>query len=218
MKVNEIFYSIQGEGPDIGMPAVFVRLSGCNLDCSWCDTEFESGKELTIPEIIDTVNKVSSQCGNVIITGGEPLIQPDIHHLMTELIHADKNVSVETNGTVYNDKLIGLGKFVVSPKLDYLLGEDCTRVDSKEYKHTLSLWNRQCSFKFVVGDKIEVKEVKDIIQELRLENVYLMPRCQTEDAQRMVLTRLVDWVKDELPDCKVAFRLHIYLYGLRRGT
>ncbi|MEM1582972.1 MAG: 7-carboxy-7-deazaguanine synthase QueE, partial [Candidatus Bathyarchaeia archaeon] len=75
MKISEIFFSIEGEGIEIGRPEVFVRLSGCNLRCSWCDTKYalKNGKEMSIEEIIQEIGKYP--CKNISITGGEPLLQ-----------------------------------------------------------------------------------------------------------------------------------------------
>lgn len=100
LKVNEIFYSIQGESTFAGLPCVFVRLTGCNLRCSYCDTKYayEEGEFLTVPEIGAQVDRY--QCKLVEITGGEPLLQSETAHLAQSLIEQRKQVLVETNGTV----------------------------------------------------------------------------------------------------------------------
>ena len=99
LKVNEIFYSIQGESSYAGLPCVFIRLTGCNLRCSYCDTRYayEEGREMEIGEIIDRV--ASCRCPLVEITGGEPLIQQETPFLIFSLLEKDYEVLLETNGT-----------------------------------------------------------------------------------------------------------------------
>lgn len=101
MKVNEIFYSIEGEGIRAGMPCVFIRLFGCNLNCSYCDTRYScvgnDYKEMTVEDICIAVARY--QCPNITVTGGEPLIHEDIYKLLRTLSDNDYYVNVETNGT-----------------------------------------------------------------------------------------------------------------------
>jgi 7-carboxy-7-deazaguanine synthase len=121
LKVNEIFYSIQGESSFSGIPFVFVRLTGCNLRCSYCDTKYayEEGEELTVEQILKQIKKY--KCRYVEITGGEPLLQDDTPFLVDSLIDKGFNVLVETNGTkdvsVISDK--AEVKFVIAEKSDY---------------------------------------------------------------------------------------------------
>ena len=96
MKVNEIFYSLQGEGYHSGTPSIFVRLSGCNLRCPFCDTQHEDGVEMSDEEIVQEVKQYPAR--RVVITGGEPSLQLT-RQLVSALHGADKIVSVETNGT-----------------------------------------------------------------------------------------------------------------------
>jgi organic radical activating enzyme len=98
MRVNEIFYSIQGEGAKTGTSCVFIRLSGCNLKCSFCDTDFKAYKEMSEIEIVDAVIKLSNECKQVVITGGEPTITDTT--LLIDLLHQNKyKVAMESNGT-----------------------------------------------------------------------------------------------------------------------
>lgn len=99
-RVNEIFYSIQGEGFYTGSPAVFVRFSGCNRKCSFCDTKHESFTEMTAAEIADAVQREGKSSENLIVlTGGEPLLQID-EDLLHELLRVGTKISVETNGSL----------------------------------------------------------------------------------------------------------------------
>lgn len=99
LKVNEIFYSIQGESSFAGIPCVFIRLSGCNLRCTYCDTRyaFTEGKKITIDQIIQKVNQY--QCPIIEITGGEPLLQDETIQLAEKLCQLNYTVLIETNGT-----------------------------------------------------------------------------------------------------------------------
>lgn len=100
LRLTEIFYSIQGESSHAGRPCVFVRLSRCNLRCTWCDTtySFQGGDKTTIDEILGRV--ASYDCKLVEITGGEPLLQPPVHQLMTRLCDAGHEVLIETSGSL----------------------------------------------------------------------------------------------------------------------
>lgn len=97
-KVNEIFYSIQGEGRHAGRAAIFVRFSGCNLKCPFCDTDFKKYEELEASDIIDRIRKLSLNCNFVVLTGGEPTLQVD-EHLITMLHNYGYYIAMETNGT-----------------------------------------------------------------------------------------------------------------------
>lgn len=117
MKVNEIFYSLQGEGMNTGRPAVFIRLSVCNLKCPFCDTDFSKYREMTVDQIADEVRSISKYCRFVVITGGEPTIQ-DCVPLIDTLHLAGYEVAMESNGTrpaPYN-----VNWLTISPKTAYI--------------------------------------------------------------------------------------------------
>jgi len=121
MKIKEIFLSLQGEGPDVGAPAVFVRLAGCNLHCSWCDTDHQTNAvELTEEEVVFQVCKIAPPNKFVVITGGEPFLQP-LNKLLAFLLNRGFRVQLETNGTLWQEELRELLKnpavtVVCSPK------------------------------------------------------------------------------------------------------
>ena len=100
LTINEIFFSIQGESTYVGEPCVFVRLSGCDLRCTWCDTAyaFHEGKKLTVDDVVRQVR--SHNCAFVEITGGEPLLQDDVYPLMGRLLGLGKTVLLETGGHI----------------------------------------------------------------------------------------------------------------------
>lgn len=110
-KINEIFYSLQGEGANTGTPAIFIRFSGCNLRCPFCDTDFATFTEMTAEEIAEAVAAYPARL--VVLTGGEPALQVD--EKLIDLLHAqDKYIAIETNGT--RDLPLGIDWVTVSPK------------------------------------------------------------------------------------------------------
>lgn len=113
MKVNEIFYSLQGEGANTGTPAIFVRFSGCNMKCHFCDTNFNDGKEMTEEEIVDEVCKLSTDCHFVVLTGGEPTLQVT-PSLVDKLHQNGYMVGMESNGT--NPTPFNINWLTISPK------------------------------------------------------------------------------------------------------
>ena len=102
MRITEIFHSIQGESTWAGWPCVFVRTTGCNLRCAWCDTaySFHGGEELTVEEVLDEVERIGGECRLVELTGGEPLLQRDAGELAAELLDRGYTVLCETSGSV----------------------------------------------------------------------------------------------------------------------
>jgi len=206
MKVNEIFYSIQGEGPQVGMPAVFIRFSGCNLSCSWCDSKYANkGKEMSVKDIINSLNY---DCDNIVLTGGEPLIQKDIFNLITAL--GDCDIYVETNGTIYDQSFIGMAKYIVSPKPDFL---------NTKYLESLRKWAQHATFKFVVETKQEFDEAVhwcDVIGMFR--DVYIMPKGADDETLKKNMIQIAGWIKEEAPFLWLSPRLQIYLYGNKRGV
>jgi 7-carboxy-7-deazaguanine synthase len=119
-RVNEIFYSLQGEGVRAGTPNLFLRFSRCNLECRVethgfdCDTEFESGRSMTLPEIVAEMRSLSAECRWVILTGGEPALQVDLE-LIGALHAAGYSLAIETNGSV--ELAPGIDWVTVSPKV-----------------------------------------------------------------------------------------------------
>lgn len=207
MKISEIFYSLQGEGPQTGMPAVFIRMSGCNLDCAYCDSKYaKHGQKKTIPSIVKEVNQ--HNCPNVILTGGEPMIQPRLMSLIKEL--GDKNIFIETNGTIYNPSTTGYATFIVSPKLQFM---------TDKYKETIKKFdNINATFKFVVKTRKHFFNVKEFCEELNIKsNVYIMPQGITKTKIVKRSLSIQSWIKEFAPNFRLSFRLQILLYGNQRG-
>jgi len=206
MKTSEMFISVQGEGPQIGMISWFIRSSTCNLNCLYCDSKYaDEGTEMSIESIVDKV--FSSNCNNVVLTGGEPFIQPDLLKLIKAL-HAC-NIYVETNGTIYDSMLIGYAEFVVSPKPQFM---------NNKYMESLKCWSTHGTFKFVVGDKHEFDIALKLADELELTKpVYFMPKGTDADTINDIMISLVEWCKEE-PWVRISPRLQIQLYGNKRGV
>ena len=112
MKIAEIFYSIQGEGALVGVPSVFVRTSGCNLRCVWCDTPYTSwqpeGDELPLDDILSRVDE-HPQARHVVLTGGEPMIAPQVVELTERLRARGLHITIETAGTVFEESTAVVG-------------------------------------------------------------------------------------------------------------
>lgn len=131
LRVNEIFYSLQGEGARKGSPDIFIRLAYCNLTCAFCDTEFESFRELSVEKLLNECKKFSTK--NIVFTGGEPLL-----HLTDDVVKAFKKsgyyLAVETNGTITPPK--GLDWITVSPKIaEHVLARKFKGVHIHELKY-----------------------------------------------------------------------------------
>ncbi|HUI30382.1 MAG TPA: 7-carboxy-7-deazaguanine synthase QueE [Candidatus Acidoferrales bacterium] len=131
LRVNEIFYSLQGEGARKGSANIFVRFAHCNLECGFCDTEFESFRELTVDELLEECSRFA--CKNIVFTGGEPLLQ-----LTIDVVRAFKKpgyfLAIETNGTIIPPK--GLDWITVSPKVaEHVLAKNFRRIHINELKY-----------------------------------------------------------------------------------
>lgn len=178
LKINEIFYSIQGEGRNTGMPAVFVRLSGCNLKCSFCDTKYEEYQEMLTLEIVKIIEQYN--CPNVIITGGEPLIQ-DLSDLFYQLKSKGFDILLETNGTINTDLLFDW--ITMSPK-------DYTNLN-------LESWNE---VKIIVGEKDDKQSVDTAVKMLReiCPAIIYLQACwvEAEEQRKRNIYNAVNLVKE----------------------
>lgn len=165
-RVNEIFYSLQGEGRWAGRPALFIRLSGCNLNCSFCDTDFKAYQELGADDIFVQLKLLSADCKFVVLTGGEPTLQVDEH--LTSFLHQHGYyISMETNGT--HPIPPGIDWVTCSPKNLFI--ESAKPIVKKvselkvilDGKHPITDCNIEADYYYVqpcdVGDKMKNKEI-----------------------------------------------------------
>ena len=133
--VNEIFYSIQGEGFWTGTPAIFLRLALCNLKCHFCDTDFSTSRPMTADDILAALKEASSECQVVVLTGGEPALQADTD-LIDALHGAGYSIHIETNGTKPLPE--GIDWITLSPKSDWQKGAEpvISRADELKLVYT----------------------------------------------------------------------------------
>lgn len=209
LKISEIFYSLQGESSRVGLPTVFVRLTGCPLRCVWCDTEhaFTGGKRQSLPAIVDAVRTYGAR--QVCVTGGEPLAQKNCLPLLTLLCDAGFDVSLETSGA-YDIA-------TVDPRVARIV--DLKAPGSGELAK--NRWSNiehltpHDELKFVLADRTDYEWARTIISEHRLADrcpILLSPVDQTLDP-----TTLAEWVlADRLP-VRFQVQLHKRLWGNMRG-
>lgn len=230
MLISETFYSLQGEGELTGVPSVFIRSSGCNLRCNWCDTPYASWKpEGTERSVADLVSEVQSHpAKHVVLTGGEPMIAKHIRELAATL-HADgRHITIETAATVAPDG-IACDLASLSPKLanstpDERLSEawrarhDATRTNLDVLRAWVDGYTYQ--FKFVISTPADVEEMEALLTSIERDiprhKVLLMPEAITLEKLRERSAWLGELCKAR--GYRYAHRLHIELYGNKRGT
>lgn len=204
LKVNEIFYSIQGESSYTGFPCVFVRLAECNLRCSYCDTEyaFYQWTEMTIPEILQKVD--SYRCNLVEVTGGEPLMQPAVHSLMRQLIDRGKKVLLETGGHIDITPVPAEATVIL----------DIKTPSSKMERH--NLWSNldvlkpTDQVKFVVCNRADYEWARDVIRKHRLEERFLVLISPVHGSE---LSPLARWILDDHLKVRFQIQLHKWIWG-----
>ena len=231
MLISEIFYSLQGEGVLTGVPSVFVRTSGCNLRCAWCDTPYASwnpeGEPRTVVQIVAAVEAHSS-ARHVVLTGGEPMIAKEIHELAGELKKAPRHITIETAATVKPEG-IACDLASLSPKLLNSAPDPIEHATWRK-KHEATRWqpdvvrawidDYEYQFKFVVTRPEDVDELEHMLAALHREiprhKVLLMPEAITLEKMRDRAGWLGELCKAR--GYRYAHRLHIELYGNKRGT
>jgi 7-carboxy-7-deazaguanine synthase len=227
LKISEIFYSIQGEGILVGVPSVFVRTSGCNLRCAWCDTPYTSwepeGEDLAVEEILARVARFRAHY--VVVTGGEPMIAPGIAPLTEALRQMRMHVTVETAGTVFAP--VDCHLMSISPKLSnstpferdggrWAAQHDRARIRPDVLKRLMAAYEYQ--LKFVIAAEDDIAEVKSLVLLLQAnpQRVVLMPEGTDPEVLRERAAWLVELCKQE--GYRFTPRLHVDLYGNRRGV
>ena len=231
MKISELFFSIQGEGELTGVPSVFVRTSGCNLRCRWCDTKYASwkpeGDNVTINDLLDKV--CSYPARHVVISGGEPMIAKGIEEFTHLLKESGKHITIETAGTIAPNG-IQCDLASLSPKLSDSTPKEgdinkewIDRHESKRLDYDiLSEWVNSYNFqlKFVVSKEEEIKEIQNVISRIEgkilPEKVLLMPEGIDPDTLRSRYDLLIDLCKEN--GYRLCHRLHIDLFGNTPGT
>ena len=230
MLVAEIFHSIQGEGELAGVPSVFVRTSGCNLRCAWCDTPYASwrpeGVAMTVEAVVAEVLRHPAR--HVVLTGGEPMIAPEIAALAAALRALGRHITIETAATVAPGG-IACDLASLSPKL-LNSAPDPRQHAAWRRKHEALRWQPAvvrawldayaCQLKFVVTQPGDVEEIDGMLAQLAREvprhKVQLMPEGTTATGLRQRAGWLAELCKQR--GFRFAPRLQIELYGNRRGT
>ncbi len=225
LRVAEIFHSVQGEGAYAGVASVFVRLTGCNLRCWFCDTPYTSwepeGSFYSTADVMDEVARY--RCHHVVVTGGEPLLQGDVVSLTRALTDAGYFVTVETAGTVYQPiaaHLVSLSPKRANSRPDdeqWSARHEAVRDNPAVMKRFLNEY--ACQLKFVIDQPRDVDDVGTYLEDYPAfprERIYLMPQGVTAED----LSRRIEWLAPRAAELGlvVSPRMHIERFGNRRGT
>ena len=191
-RVNDIFYSLQGEGHNTGRAAVFIRFAGCNLRCSFCDTEFDTYREMTAEEIVASINTYSARF--VVLTGGEPTLQVD--EAFVDLLHQyGFEVAMESNGT--RPAPNNLDWLTVSPKI------------SGEKWKVESGWRLPDEVKVVFDENTVPETYLPSPSTLSLSPILYLQPCDTGNAERnaIIINRCIDYIKEH-PQWRLSLQTH----------
>jgi len=226
MRINEIFYSLQGEGFLAGVPSVFVRLAGCPLRCRWCDTKYAwdatTGQDYSVEKIVQAVQQDRSKF--IVITGGEPMINPDLPRLVQELKASGKHITIETAGIAFMPNM-PCDLMSISPKLSNSTPDDAklaaihedSRLDIAVLRELIDKYEYQ--LKFVVDSQDDLPEIQQTIEEIGnvdSEKVMLMPQAATRDELLAKSSMVAELCKRTgFVFCQ---RLQVLLWNNERGT
>jgi len=217
LRINEVFFSIQGEGSRIGMPCVFIRLTGCPLRCRYCDTEyaFREGAPRIIDDLVSEA--LGYQCDFIEITGGEPLAQAGVHDLMTRLCDGGRTVAIETSGA--------LDISACDPRVIRIMdlkapgSGECARNDWRNIAHL----NRRDEVKFVIADRADYEWARGVIAEHGLgERVgaVLMGAVWEQPTGREItglpglpMKTLAEWILEDRLAVRMQTQLHKFIWG-----
>ncbi len=216
LRVSEIFASIQGEGPTVGTPSVFVRLQGCSVGCTWCDTKYSwnpaRGREIGLNQLLAEVKAAGVE--NVVVTGGEPLEHPAFAPLVAALKGRGYRVEVETAGTEV-PPLVAVDQWNVSLKLAHSGVPEARRLrpDAISRFRELGAW-----FKFVVGEERDLDEVLWMQAQYGIpsERIVLMPLGMRREEQQARMLMVVECCRRY--GFRFSPRLHILIWGPKRGV
>lgn len=204
LKVNEIFYSIQGESTKAGYPCIIIRLTYCNLRCLYCDTpySFSEGTDRSIQDIMQEIQKYN--CKLVEITGGEPLLQPETFELVKVLCDSGYEVMLETNGSfpIHNiDKRV---KIIMDMK-----GPSSNMADMNLYENLFNLKPID-EIKFVIGNREDYSWAKDVINRMELsdKNILFAPVFDLLEPKQ-----LAGWILEDNLNLRLQLQLHKYIWN-----
>lgn len=209
MMINEIFYSLQGEGILIGTPTIFIRTTGCNLRCSWCDTKYayEEGEEMALDEIVDKVKDYPSS--HICITGGEPLLQKDVIKLIQRLSDDGFEISLETNGSKSVEDLPCLDSLMISLDIKCPSSGMHEKMDFSN----LELLSPNDQLKFIVENEEDYIYAKNIIDRYKpVCTIIITPVGGLE------LKNLAEWILKDGLKVRVLPQLHKFIWGEKKGV
>ncbi len=218
LNVSEIFYSIQGESGFAGFPCVFIRLSGCNLRCNYCDADYtwEDGEEQTESSILSAVAQYP--CSLVELTGGEPLLQEGSIQLLEKLLAAGKTVLVETNGSIAINSLPENCVAIVDVKCpDSGSGQSFHRDNIRHIRQRLADSPGSCELKFVISSEKDYHWAKAFCMDHDLLN--LLPVHFSPVQDRVAPAKLAEWIINDGLHVRLQLQLHTILWpGISRGV
>ena len=207
MEINEIFYSLQGEGKWTGLPNIFIRTSGCNLRCSFCDTTYayDDGKEMSIDKILSQISKYP--CKYICITGGEPLLQNETLELIDVLLRRNYKICLETNGSKNIEKLSNKESLIIS--LDIKCPS--SNMHEKNYFENISFLRKDDQLKFIIKDENDYNYAKKIVNKYKPTcMVFFQPVWGTNPKE------IANWITADGLDVKLGLQLHKIIWGDRR--
>lgn len=209
LKVTELFLSIQGEGIHSGLPTYFIRLSGCNLRCSYCDTKYSysGGKEIKIKDILNNIVKQKFKL--VCLTGGEPLLQAGTKILINKLVSLGYNVDIETNGSIL------INDFNNSSKIFYSLDVKCPSSGmSKKIKlDNLKYLAKKDQVKFIIGNRNDYIFSKKIVKKYKLikkTNIIFTP------VDGIKAKKIVEWILKDGLEARIGLQIHKIIWKSER--
>ena len=203
--INEIFHSIQGESSAMGRPCVFVRLTWCNIRCSYCDTEyaFYEGKEISIDDIMDTIRGFS--CNLVELTGGEPLFQENVHELISRLCDEDFEVLLETGGS------LDIGR--VDQRVRRIVDFKCpsSNMMKKNLWKNVDLLKSSDEVKFVIGSREDYEWSKQMISSFAID--VRCPVLMSNVFGVLEPVTLAEWILEDKLNVRFQLQMHKYIWS-----
>jgi 7-carboxy-7-deazaguanine synthase len=205
LSINEIFFSLQGESVKVGLPTIFIRLSGCPLRCQYCDTAyaFHDGEKKSIDNIIKDISQYRTR--HVTVTGGEPLAQRNCHELLGRLCDEGYEVSLETSGAIDIANVDERVMKIVDIKTP------ASEEESKNKFENIAYLNKHDQLKFVICNQADYTWAKQKINELKLTDyceVLFSPEHETQNP-----TELANWILEDKLSVRMQVQLHKYLWG-----
>lgn len=229
MRITEIFDSVQGEGPAMGLPCTFVRFAGCNLRCHWCDTPQSSwnpvGEDISLESLLERLGRNPGR--TVVITGGEPFLHAGLSELCRALRRQGHPIHLETAGTVFQE--IDADLVCISPKLEgsapsaieypeWHARHESIRQNLAPLQALLARWPKDCYLKFVVESEQSLAQIQSFLTQIHFTDknrVFLMPQCRNVAELEALGPKVAEWCVRE--GFRYSDRLHVRLWPSETG-